>query len=100
MPSATTTTAATTKRQRRIERRCIAPVVEALHAGQISPRSADVFLRLTPEEQKVELERRLAEIAERERRHAIVARTIREYLDTTSKVDLQELNERIRLAIV
>jgi hypothetical protein len=97
MPSATKT--ATIKRQRRIEKRCIGPVVAALHAGQISPRSADVFLRLTPEKQKVELERRLAEIAERERKHATVAQTIRQYLDTTSKVDLQELNERIREAL-
>ena len=77
-----------TKRQRRIEKRCIGPVVAALHAGQISSRSADAFLRLTPEKQKVELERRLSEIAEREQKHATVARTIREYLDTTSKVDL------------
>jgi hypothetical protein len=99
MPSATTTP--TTKRQRRIERRCIAPVVEALHAGQISPRSADVFLRLTPEKQKVELECRLAEIAECERQHAITARTIREYLDGLGgrKVDLVALNQRIREAI-
>jgi hypothetical protein len=87
------------KRTKRIERRCIAPVVAALRAGQISPRSADAFLRLTPQEQKVELERRLAEIAERERKHATVARTVREYLDTTTKVDLQELNERIREAL-
>jgi uncharacterized tellurite resistance protein B-like protein len=89
---------AATKRARRIERRCIAPVVAALHAGEISPRSADVFLRLTPEKQRVELERRLAEIAERERKHQTVTKVIREYLDGLGvrKVDLIELGKIIR----
>jgi hypothetical protein len=50
-------------------------------------------------QQKVELDRRLKAVEDRERIGATVARTIREYLDTTLKVDLQELNERIRQAL-
>lgn len=89
------------KRQRRIEARCIAPVVEALHAGQISARSADMFLRLTPKKQAAELQRRLGEAAERERRHQKVSTTIREYLDNLNgrKVDLIELGGLIRKAL-
>lgn len=96
MPSATTT--ATTKRQRRIEKRCIAPVVAALHAGQISARSADVFLRLAPDEQSEELNRRLAEAHEREARHRTVADAIRGYLDGLDgkRVDLVELARTIK----
>lgn len=99
MPSATTT--ATTKRQRRIERRCIAPVIEALHSGQISARSADTFLRLSPDQQTVELRRRLAEAHERETRHRLVAEAIRTYLDTLNgrQVDLHQLSGIIRQAL-
>jgi hypothetical protein len=89
------------KRQRRIEGRCIAPVVAALHAGRISARSADDFLRLTPQKQAMELERRLSETAERERRHRLVADAIRAYLDGLGgrKVDLLELGKIIREAL-
>jgi hypothetical protein len=89
----------TVKRARRLERRCIPAVVEALYAGQISPRSADVFLRLDPRAQAAELERRLSETREREQRHAVVAQTIRAYLDSGVKVDLLELSQKIRAAI-
>lgn len=90
----------TSKRHRRIERRCISAVVEALHSGQISVRSADSFLRLSPPEQAAELERRLNETAERERKHQLVAAEIRQYLDThPAKVDLLELGRQIRAAI-
>jgi hypothetical protein len=90
-----------TKRQRRIERRCIGPVVAALHAGQISSRSADVFLRLTRDEQAQELNRRLAEAHEREERHRLVAQTIRTYLDTLNgkQPDLHQLGGVIRQAL-
>ena len=87
------------KRARRVERRAIPEVVEAVRSGKLSVRLADQLLYLPKAQQKSELDRRLTEIAERERKHAIVARTIREYLDTTLKVDLQELNERIRKAL-
>jgi hypothetical protein len=80
------------KRRRRIERRSIAPVVAALHSGQISPRAADVFLRLTPKKQAVELERRLSEANERERKNRLVADAIRTW---RSAVDLVELGHRI-----
>lgn len=87
------------KRRRRIERRCIAPVVEALHRGELSARSADIFLRLSPANQAAELERRITETRERERRHQLVAAEIRQYLDTHSKIDLLELNRRLKAAI-
>ena len=91
----------TTRRARRIERRCIKPVIEALHAGQISPRSADAFLRLNPGEQAAELERRLSEARTRERRHQVVAGLIREYLDGLGnrKVHLIELSRIIKEAL-
>jgi hypothetical protein len=85
------------KRVRRIEKRCIGPVIEALRAGRISARSADTFLRLTPKKQALELERRLSEAHKRERKHAVVARVIREYLDQCgNQVDLLELNSRLQ----
>jgi hypothetical protein len=89
-------------RAQRIERRCIPAVREALHAGQISARSADAFLRLTPRKQATELARRLSETAERERRHRLVARTIRGYLDGLNggRVDLHQLGGIIRSALV
>jgi hypothetical protein len=90
-----------TKRSRRIEKRCIAPVIEALHSGQISPRSADMFLRLTPAEQAQELGRRLALAREREARHRLVADAIRTYLDSLNgrQVDLHQLAGIIRQAL-
>jgi hypothetical protein len=89
------------KRQRRIERRCIAQVVAALHAGQISARSADDFLQLTPDQQAAELGRRLSEAHEREARHRLVADAIRGYLDGLGgrKVDLIELGKILRKAL-
>ena len=90
-----------TKRSRRIEKRCIAPVIEALHSGQISPRSADMFLRLTPAEQAQELGRRLALAHEREARNRTVANVIKLYLDHLGdqKVDLIELSKLIKEAM-
>jgi hypothetical protein len=90
-----------TRRQRRIERRCIAPVVAALRAGQISPRSADVFLRLTSAEQQAELTRRLSEAHEREARNRTVASVIKLYLDRSNgqHVDLVELSQIIKKAL-
>jgi hypothetical protein len=89
------------KRQRRIERRCIPAVAVALHAGQISPRTADAFLRLTPEEQAQELSRRLSEAHERETQHRLVAEAIRTYLDSLNgqHVDLVELSQIIKKAL-
>ena len=88
----------TLKRARRIEKRCIGPVVEALRTGKISARSADVFLKLSPASQARELARRLGEAEERERLHAITAQTIRQYLDQlgAKRVDLIELGSVIR----
>jgi hypothetical protein len=90
-----------TRRSRRIERRCIPAVVEAFHSGQISSRSADIFLRLSPAEQQVELTRRLNQAHEREERHRLVAQTIRGYLNSLNgqPVDLIELGEKIKEAL-
>jgi transcription elongation GreA/GreB family factor len=88
-----------TKRLRRVERRAIPEIVAAVHTGQLSVRLADQLLYLPKAEQKAELDRRLEAVEDRERISALVARTIREYLDTASKVDLKELNQRIRSAI-
>lgn len=90
-----------TRRARRIERRCIPVVVEAFHSGQISARSADVFLSLPQAEQAVELERRLALAHERETRHQTVANVIKLYLDGlgNQKVDLIELGKIIKKAL-
>jgi hypothetical protein len=87
------------KRARRVERRASPEIVEAVRSGKLSVRLADQLLYLPKAEQKSELTRRLKAVADRERISALVAQTIREYLDTTLKVDLQELNERIRDAL-
>jgi hypothetical protein len=87
------------KRLRRVERRAIPEIVAAVHTGKLSARLADQLLYLPKGEQKAELDRRLKAIDDRERISALVAQTIREYSDTASKVDLQELNQRIREAI-
>ena len=91
----------TTKRHRRIERRCIPAVVEALHAGQIGARSADVFLQLTPSKQRAELTRRLNEARQRGARHRLVSDAIRSYLDGLNgqHVDLVELSKIIKKAL-
>jgi hypothetical protein len=90
-----------TRRARRIVKRCVPAVTTALHAGQISARSADVFLRLNPGEQAAELERRLSEAHEREARHRAVAGAIKQYLDGIGdqKVDLHQLSGVIREAL-
>ena len=87
-----------TRRARRIERRCIPAVTAALRAGQISSRSADAFLRLTPAEQQAELVRRLSAAHEREEKNRVVAGVIRQYLDHIGKrkVDLIELSKLIK----
>ena len=90
-----------TKRISRIRRRASPEVREAYERGDISARRADILLYLPPDQQAAELERRFAEIAEREQKHAIVARTIREYLDHLGdqKVDLIELSKLIKEAM-
>jgi hypothetical protein len=101
MPSTVNTLSAkadTPRQRRRVERRCIAPVVEALHAGQISVKGSKVFLQLSPRKQKAELERRLNKARQREARHRMVASAIRGYLDGLNggRVDLIELSNIIR----
>jgi hypothetical protein len=70
-----------TKRISRIRRRAIPAVAEAYERGDISARRADTLLYLPAGEQAAELERRLAEAHERERKHRLVAEAIRGYLD-------------------
>lgn len=94
-------TSSATLRAERLRKRCIPSVREAFERGQISARSADAFLRLTPKRQATELARRLGEAAERERRHRLVAEVIRQYLDELNgrRVDLIELGGLIRQAL-
>jgi hypothetical protein len=95
--------ASSVRRARRIERRCIAPVIDALHTGQISARSADVFLRLPASEQALELERRLRLAEERERVSRIAAKTIEQYLDGRAgkgQIDMAELAATLREALL
>ena len=89
------------KRERRILKRCIPAVAAALGSGQISARSADVFLKLSRKEQKAELDRRLKAIEDRERISEIVAETIRGYLNALDgrRPDLNELNGKIAKAL-
>jgi hypothetical protein len=89
------------KRARRVERRAIPEVVEAVRSGKLSVRLADQLLYLPKAQQKAELDRRLKAVEDRERISATVARTIREYLDCLEgrKVDLGALNLRIREAL-
>jgi hypothetical protein len=90
------------KRQRRIERRCIVAVVEALHSGRISARSADVFLRLDPDQQAAELDRRLSAARERERRNRLAAEAIRMYLNGLGgqRPDLHQLVGVLKAALL
>jgi hypothetical protein len=89
------------KRIARVRRRAIAAVREAYENGDISARMADTLLYLSPAKQAAELERRLSETAERERRHQLVATAIRSYLDGLNgrKVDLHQLSGVIRQAL-
>jgi hypothetical protein len=89
------------KRARRVERRAIPEVAEAVRSGKLSVRLADQLLYLPKAQQKAELERRLKAVEDRERLSATVARTIREYLDSLNgrRVDLVELGKIIREAL-
>jgi hypothetical protein len=87
------------KRARRVERRAIPEIVEAVRVGKLSLRLADQMLYLPRARQRAELQRRLKAIEDRERISARVAAEIRQYLDTHPKVDLLELNQRLKAAI-
>lgn len=89
------------KRAARIKKRCVPEVTQALRNGEISARSADVFLKLSPKAQQAELDRRLKAVEDREEQHALVARTIKIYLDNLNggKVNLIELTVKIAKAL-
>lgn len=88
----------TEKRARRVERRAIPEVVEAVHAGKLSVRLADELLYLPRARQRAELQRRLHAQDEAERRSRVVTETIRQYLDSNSTIDLEMLRSQIRAA--
>jgi hypothetical protein len=88
------------KRIRRIERRAIPELVEAMRNGQISVRMADTLLLLPAEAQLAQLQRRLNEAAQRECKSQLAARTIREYLGRCERIDLEELQGCIREALL
>jgi hypothetical protein len=87
------------KRARRIERRAIPEVVAAVHAGKLSMRLADELLYLPRARQRNELQRRLKSIEDRQRISGRVALEIRRYLDTHAKVDLLELDRRLKTVV-
>ena len=74
-------------------------LVAAMRAGQVSVRTADSLFYLPLEEQRAQLERRLQAAEQRERRSKAVAATIHSYLDSGQRIDLGELQGRIRSAL-
>jgi hypothetical protein len=80
----------TTKAKRigRIERRGSPELVDALHRGLISVRTADSLFYLPAQEQRAQLEHRLQAVEQRERRSRLTAGVIRRYLDAHQEVDL------------
>jgi hypothetical protein len=87
------------KRIRRIERRAIPELVEAMRNGQISVRMADTLLYLPPQEQLAFLERRLQAAQQREQKSKAIASVIRSYLDAHKEVDLETLCSLMREAL-
>jgi hypothetical protein len=87
------------KRARRVMSRSLPETIEAVQSGKLSMRLADQLLYLPPSKQRSELHHRLKAIEDRERIRARVAAEIRQYLDTHPKVDLLELNQRLKAAI-
>jgi hypothetical protein len=89
------------KRIRRVERRSLPEALAAYHGGLISVRTLDLMLYWPPERQRTELERRLSDARERERKHRLVAETIRDYLNKLGerRVDLDALSKTIREAL-
>jgi hypothetical protein len=87
------------KRFRRIERRGSPELFDALRRGLISVRTADSLFYLPPEEQRVQLQHRLAALEQRERRSKAVAGVIRNYLDSTKQIDLETLRSLIQRAL-
>jgi hypothetical protein len=84
------------KRIARIERRGSPELVDALRRGLISARTADTLFYLSADQQRIQLQRRLAAAKERQRKSQLVAQTIRTYLDSAQRIDLSELQRRIR----
>jgi hypothetical protein len=89
------------KRASRIKRRATPEVLAAYVSGKISAKRADILLHMNPREQALELDRRLSEAHRCEVRNALVASTIRKYLDGLhgEKVDLSYLSGIIRQAL-
>ena len=84
------------KRLRRVEKRSLPEVLDAVHAGKLSPRVADQLLYLSPTRQRVELAKRLRTAEEREQLTHRVAEVIRNYLDHHQTVDLHALREELQ----
>jgi hypothetical protein len=70
-----------------------------LEADQISIRMADTLLHLPPEQQRAQLERRLAAAREREQRSKAIADVIRGYLQSAEQIDLEALRSLIQRAL-
>jgi hypothetical protein len=87
------------KRIARIERRGTPELVQAMRNGLISVRTADSLFYLPAEEQRVQLQRRLAAAEQRERKIRLAAGVIRDYLDAHKQVDLEALCSVIQTAL-
>jgi hypothetical protein len=76
-------------------------VRQAYENGEISAKRADLLLYLPAGEQTAQLEAQLEQARTREHKNRLVAEIIRSYLDGlgTRKVDLHELEQRIREAL-
>jgi hypothetical protein len=85
------------KRERRVLRRSVPEVVEAVHVGKLSVRLADQLLYLPRGKQRTELQRRLHAQGETERRSRLAADTLKTYLATNpGRINLMELGQKIR----
>jgi hypothetical protein len=84
------------KRISRVLRRGSPELVDALRRGLISVRTADSLFYLPLQQQQAQLQRRLAAVQQRQRRSQLAAQTIRRYLDSAQRIDLSELQHRIR----
>ena len=79
------------KRARRIAKRCVPEVVEAVGRGYLSPSSADKIWRSLPEREQHERIKRLIERKDRDRsRCRLVVEILRAHLDSGTR-DLHDL---------
>jgi hypothetical protein len=87
------------KRLRRLELRGSPELKAALASGRLSARICETILYMPKAQQSKELRRRLHAQDDAEHRSQVAAETIRKYLDSCDKVNLEDLRRQIRAAI-